>query len=136
MPGFPARRARRTDFSFVPVCGVSCPTSCPAPSSLSSRTRCTRTWTTAATGPSTWRGSAVATEDWNLFLDGDPAAGMEQPPEEYMVGDVRVELVDSMGTELSVGKAARGSTDRKRGGGGKSGQVRGELEGRRIIKKK
>src|SRR3546814_19847635 len=35
---------------------------------------------------------------------------MEQPPEEYMVGDVRVELVDSMGNDLSVVKAARVST--------------------------
>lgn len=50
----------------------------------------------------------MATEDWNLFLGGP---GDYDPPEDqFMVSDVGVELVDSMGNDLSVVKAARVST--------------------------
>lgn len=52
----------------------------------------------------------MATEDWNLFLDGDPSAEMEQPPEEFMTSDVTVELVKSAATDADVLWSARVST--------------------------
>jgi thymidylate synthase (FAD) len=51
-------------------------------------------------------------EDWNLFLDGDPAAEMEMPPpaDTFMTPDVTVELVKHVAEDADVIMAARVST--------------------------
>ena len=51
----------------------------------------------------------MTTEDWNLFLDGNPAYD-EQPAEEFMVSDVTVELVRHAAKDSDVAAAARVST--------------------------
>lgn len=54
----------------------------------------------------------MATEDWNLFLGGpgdyDPPS--DQGPENFMVSDVRVELVRHSAKDSDVAEAARVST--------------------------